>query len=589
MIKRLQMLGLLLGALTAAAVAVIVVRYSTRPLVLAVLFGATLIALLVTRWWRRRIPANTVLELDLEQGIVEHTPSDPVARALTAGSLTLRNVVDALDRAAGDDRVTGLIARLGTAKLGLAQAQELRDGVKRFRSGGKRAVAFAETFGEGRLATIPYYLATAFDEIHLQPGGEVNVAGLVNRRPYLRSMFDRFDVFPDFDHRREYKSAMYLFTESELTAPDHEARTAILESQFEQIVSGIAGDRGIDPDRVRELIDEAPLSHLAAREAGLVDHLSYRDEAYTAAQGESGRLLFAHRYLKRARPPHRKGKKVALIYGTGAIALGKPGFDPLTGGSSMAADAVSAAFRAAIDDKKVKAILFRVDSPGGSAVASEVIRRETARAQEKGKPVVVSMGNVAGSGGYWVSMTADKIIAQPATVTGSIGVVAGKLVTAPAWAKGGVNWREMHIGRNATFMSPDRPFSEGEREWLAHYLDGIYEDFTSRVAAGRQLDPDAVEEIAKGRVWTGADALERNLVDELGGMDRALEVAKEAAGIAPDEPVKLVVYPKARTPLLPRRTESSEDLATATRSILGLLDVLLAGTGTRDVVRMPGW
>jgi protease-4 len=441
-------------------------------------------------------------------------------------------------------------------------------------------VAFAESFGEGGLATVDYYLATAFERIHLQPHGQVHMDGVVARVPFLRGILDRVGVIPDLDHRREYKAAKYTLTERGFTAPHEEATRAVLADQFEQMVSGVAAARGLPPERVRELIDHAPLLASEAVEGGLIDRLSYRDEAYHAALEAGKRLLFVDAYLRRAGRPHRRGARIALIHGTGSIHRGTSRFDPLSRGLSLGADDIAAAFRAAIDDSKVRAIVFRVDSRGGSAVASEVIRRETVRARGAGKPVVVSMANVAGSGGYWISAAADRIVAQPGTVTGSIGVVAGKLATREAWNRVGVNWEELHLGQNATFGVPDDPYTDSERERLKVTLDSIYEEFKSLVAEGRSLDPAAVEELARGRIWTGAQALERGLVDALGGTHRALQLARELAGIAPDAGLAVRVYPRKRGIRLPERKESSEPVRQLTSTLFDLVDAVTASSRT---------
>ncbi len=581
---RSRVRNLLAAAAVLAALTVVVaaVRFLARPVAGLVLAAVLVVLAAAHTLMRRRLPEGTVLELDLEGGVVERTPPEPVGRALAAGAVVLRDVVDALNRASDDPRVTALVVRLGNGKVGLAQAQELRDAVKGFRAAGKKAYAFAETFGEARPATVSYYLAAAFDEIHLQPLGEVNVTGLVARTPFLRRLFDRLGVIPDLDHRREYKAAMYLLTEDRYTAPHREATLGILDSQLSQIVAGIASDRGLDPDTVRWLVDEAPLLPDRAVESGLVDAVSYRDEVYERAKGDDGHLLTVAAYLRRAGRPHRRGAKVALIYGTGSIHRGSPRFDPLGRASSLGADAVARAFREAVDDDKVQAIVFRVDSPGGSAVASEVVRREVVRARERGKPVVVSMGDVAGSGGYWISVDADRIVAQPGTITGSIGVVSGKLVTREAWAKAGVDVDELHLGRNATMFTPDRPFSDTERAHLEASLDFIYDEFKTRVASGRSLDVDRVEEIAKGRVWTGEEAHRLGLVDELGGMETALAAARELAGIEPDAPVKLVEFPKRRKLPFPPRRENTEPVSVLLRALVDLAEVPAVGA-----VRMP--
>ena len=568
--QRLKTLAYALVGLLLASIAVVVVRFLARPVPLGALAIAALLAIVVLQVARRDIPGNTVLELDLERGVVERIPVDPIGRALASGAVTLRDVTDALDRAAGDKRVIGLVSRLGNGSIGVAQAQELRAAIGRFSGSGKVTVAYAETFGEGRQAMVAYYLATGFDQIHLQPSGELNATGVITRSPFLRGVFEKLGITTDFDHRREYKAALYLLTEDHYTEPHREATLAVMDAQLDEMVAGIAEARSLEQDQVRSLIDRAPLLPSEALEAGLVDSLSYRDQAIEQAKGEHGRLLYLHQYLKRAGRPHRRGAAVALIYGVGSIGRGKPQFDPLTRSSSMGADSIAEAFRRAIESKAVKAILFRVDSPGGSAVGSETIRRETVRAREAGKPVVVSMGNVAGSGGYWISSAADRIVAQPSTITGSIGVVAGKLVTRDAWRRIGVSWDELHRGEHATFASSDRPYTRSERTRFESYLDSVYDEFKARVAESRRLDPEAVENAAKGRIWSGKDALALGLIDELGGLDRALAIAKELAQIADDRPVKLVVYPKERTLPLPERRQSSE-AAEMLRTAVGLL------------------
>lgn len=584
--RRLRSVLIVLIVLIAAVLALWVVSIFALPGPGVVLLAVALVVGVAYRILRRRVPPHTVLELDLETGVVEHVPADPVGRGLSSGRPALRDIVEALERAASDDRVEGLVVRLGNGQVGLAQAQEIRDAVRGFRQAGKRAWAFSETFGEGGSGTVTYYLAAAFDEIHLQPIGEVHLTGLVARTPFLRGLFDRLSVVPDLDHRREYKAAKYLLTEDHYTEPHREATMAILDSQLSQIVGGIAEDRGLTPEGVRDLIDRAPLLPYEALEAGLVDELSYRDQVYEKAKGEKGRLLLLDRYLKRAGRPHRRGTPVALIYGVGGIARGKPRFDPLSRASSMGADAVAEAFREAVADDKVKAIVFRVDSRGGSAVASEVIRRETVRAHEAGKPVVVSMGDVAGSGGYWISANADRIVAQPGTVTGSIGVVSGKLVTRPAWAKVGVSWDELHLGRNATMYTPDRSYTETERERLEASLDLIYDEFKARVAEGRGLDPGEVEDLAKGRVWTGEEAQRLGLVDELGGLAKAVALARELLELAEDAPVKLVELPRKRPFGLPVQRESSEPGAAVMEAAVELLTTMAPRAPLGEAVRM---
>ena len=555
-------------ALTLLAAVVSALRGWAQILVLA---GATLVTLAAIGVARKRVPKGTVIEVDLDGGIIEKMGSDPLSRAMHRRAVTVRDLVDALGRGAEDSRISGLVARLGNGGIDVAHAQELRDAIHSFRGAGKRAVAFAEAFGERGPALIDFYLASAFDRIYLQPRAIVAVEGLVARSPFLRGLFDRAGLIPDFEHREEYKSAKNLLTETRFTEAHREVQESITGDLFSQVVAGIAADRGLEAGTVERLIDSAPLTAEEALAAGLVDHLGHRDQAFRAA-GE--RFMFGDRYLRKSGRPHRKGPKVALIYGTGSISRGSSGFDPLTRSSSLGADDVAAAFREAIDDDKVKAIVFRVDSPGGSAVASEVVSRELDRAKESGKPVVVSMGSVAGSGGYWISAPAAKIVAQPGTITGSIGVVWGKLADRDAWARLGITFDQVVLGRNATFSSSRDPYTDSERDRLGVVIEDIYDNFIEHVAANRELDAEETRRIAKGRIWTGAQAAENGLVDELGGLERAIALVKEEAGLDLESDVKLVVFPRERALPLPRRRESSEPVELAAGILADVFDGL---------------
>jgi protease-4 len=559
--------------------------------------------------WARKgtVPAKTILEVDFTRGLQEQAAEDLVTGLLLPRHLTVRDVVEALHRAATDDRVVALIARVGTAHIGLAQLQEVRNAVLAFREKGKRAVAYAPTFGEFDAGNGAYYLATAFDTIYLQPSGDVGLTGLIAETPFVRGTLDKLDLVPRLDHRSEYKNFMNILTERHYTAPHREATQHVMESQFGQIVQGIATARGLYPGAVHALIERGPFLGAEAVKAQLVDALAYRDEVYAqvkAQAGEQARLLFLSKYLARAGRPYASGDTIALIYGVGAVQLGKSDYDPLMDGPTMGADTVTAAFRAAVEDPEVKAILFRIDSPGGSYVASDAIWRETVRAREAGKPVIVSMGNLAGSGGYFVAMAANKIVAQPGTITGSIGVLGGKILTTGLWDKLGVTWDEVHTSANATLWSSIDDYTPEQWTHVEDWLDRVYNDFTSKVAAGRQLPKERVLEIAKGRIWTGEDAKERGLVDELGGFPVALRLAREAIGRAPDAPIHLKQFPERVSPweaLVKRffgdQDESSEPaeaeatavLARTIRSVRPVLYLarILGFTARPDTLTMP--
>jgi protease IV len=520
--------------------------------VVVLLAVVALVVVGVRQLTKGRVAAHTLLEVNLEGGLLEKMPSDPVSQFMLKDRPTLRSVVDALDKAGDDSKVVGLVATLGAGGLGLAQAQEVRDAVLAFRAKKKTAIAFAETFGEFGPGNGGYYLASAFDEIYLQPSGDIGLTGLVAQSPFVRGTLDKLGLVPRMDHRYEYKNAMNIFTEKKFTPAHKEATSKVLLSIFGQMVKGIAEGRKLGEADVRALVDKGPYLGKEALDAKLVDGLAYRDEVYEKAKtkaGKDAKLLFLSQYLDRAGRPHEKGKTVALIYGVGGVSRGKDDYDPVRDSFTMGSDSVAAAFRDAMEDKDVKAILFRVDSPGGSYVASDTIWRETVRAKKGGKPVVVSMGDVAGSGGYFVAMAADKIVAQPATITGSIGVLGGKILTTGLWDKLGLSWDEVHSSANARMWSTTSDYTPAEWARFEASLDRIYEDFTSKVADGRKLPKEKVLEIAKGRIWSGEDAKGLGLVDELGGLTTALRLAKKAASIPDAEDVKLQVFPRPKSPL----------------------------------------
>ena len=425
----------------------------------------------------------------------------------------------------------------------------MRDAIIAFRAKGKFAIVFADTFGEGGPGTRPYYLATACDEIWLQPLGEVNLTGLRSETPFLRGLLDKLGITASFEHREEYKTAMNSLTETAMTGPQREEVEALLTSMSAQIDRGIAAARKLTEAQVAALVDQAPLPAETAKAAGLIDRIGYRDEAQARAREHGGpnvKTVALSRYLTLAGRPHRSGARIALIYGTGLITRASSEAGALTEDTEFTARAIARAFTAARGDKEVRAVVFRIDSPGGSATASETIWREVALTRAAGKPVIVSMGDLAASGGYYVAAPADKIVAEPATLTGSIGVLGGKIVIGGLYEKLGITTDSVERGANADMYSQTSDFSALARQHLTEELDTTYRGFKDHVGAGRHLSADAVEAVAKGRVWTGEDAKSNGLVDELGGYDAAWRLAREAAHLPADAPIEIVVYPRDR-------------------------------------------
>ncbi|MBM7787609.1 signal peptide peptidase SppA [Tenggerimyces flavus] len=514
---------------------------------------------------------TTVLELDLTTPILEAPPSDPLGAALTRRRPLLRDLVEGLYLAAEDDEVAGLVAHIGSSAPALSQTQELRDAVRHFAASGKRTVAWAESFGELGPGTVPYYLATAFDEIWIQPSGDVGLTGVMAQAVFVKDALAKLGVEPQLSRRREYKNAADMFLSSSMTDAHREAAGRLAASAMEQVVAGVASRRSLTEERVRELVDLAPLSAALALEHGLVDRLGYRDEVYSSLRSSLGesRLRFVHRYRRaRLMEPRTAFNRfsrrpaVAVVHGAGDIHLGRGGRRGFGGGTSIGSESLSAAIRSAAQAPDVHAIVLRVDSPGGSYVASDAIRREVIRARGTGKPVIVSMGSAAASGGYFISMASDTIVAQPGTLTGSIGVFGGKAVVRGLLDRVGVAFDSVSEGAQAEMFSSYEKFTPAEWERLEEWLDRVYEDFTAKVADDRGLSRERVEEIARGRVWTGADAHSRGLVDELGGLERALDIACARSGLDRDE-VEVRTVPRLGFLERFRTPESSEDLPAA--------------------------
>jgi protease-4 len=514
---------------------------------------------------RQRQSGPLILELDLTDGIGEGPVTDPVTAIMSRRKIRLPDIIEGLRRARHDDRVRALVVKVGGGRIGLARMQEIREAVSGFRESGKLAVAWAETFGEFTHGNVPYYLATAFDRIYLQPSGTLGLTGIAVEQLFLHDALAKIGVAFESAKRYEYKSAADNLTERGFTPPAREASERLAASIAEQISAAIAERRGKTPEQARALLDRGPFLAADALTEGLVDALGYRDEVYTDVRKEAGpdatlqyvaRYQRGHDLAQRARRlPSRRQDFVAVIYASGPIRQGRSTRSPV-GGTAMGSDTVAAALRSALADERARAVLLRVNSPGGSATASDTIWREVVRLRAAGKPVVVSMSDVAASGGYFISAPADVIVAQPGTITGSIGVIMGKPVLADALERVGITTDSVAVGSGANMLAPTHPFTEDEWNRINIWLDAIYQDFIGKVASGRRMPLDRVHEVARGRVWTGADAAQNGLVDELGGMQAAGEIARRRAGLPADAPLR--VYPRL-TPLDQLRPPSSSE------------------------------
>ena len=552
---------------------------------------------------RQRRTGPFILELDLTDGIAEGPPTDPVSALLTMRRTRLQDLLDGLRRAAADDRVRVLVVKVGGSRIGLAKVQELRAAVGDFRRSGKLTVAWAESFGDFVRGNLPYYLATGFDRIYLQPSGTLGLTGVAVEQVFLHDALEKLGVDFETARRHEYKSAPDQLTESGFTGPAREATARLAESVTEQLAGAIAAGRGLSVDQVTSLLDRGPFLAPQALAEGLIDGLMYRDEVYDQARSEAGpdaTLLYLQRYQRTqslSDLPRRLGSSVqgiapgqherfvATIYAHGAIRHGRSGRGG-PGGGGMGSDTVAAALRAAGADEGARAVVLRVNSPGGSYTASDVIWREVVKLRAAGKPVVVSMGDVAASGGYFISAPADVIVAQPGTITGSIGVFMGKPVLRELFGRAGVTTDSITDGAgaaSATMFSSSRPFSETEWARINEWLDAVYVDFTQKVASGRRMPAEQVHELARGRVWTGADAIANGLADEAGGLREAIAIARKRAGLPADAPVR--IYPRL-SPLDQLRPAESSEAKPAARAQLGMGAF---GAGALAALFADGW
>jgi protease-4 len=552
------------------------------------------------------VPSGCVLELDLQSAPPEASGFDPLALVNGAGKpLLLGEAVAAIHRAAKDDRVAGLIARVQLPAAAAGPIQELRAAIAAF-SDVKPSLAWAETYP----GTLSYYLASAFREVWMQPSGTVGLVGFATNATFLRDALDKAGIQAQFIARGEYKSAANLFTEASYTDAHREADSRLIESLHAQVLAAVADSRHLEPAEIDALADKAPLLRDDALAGRLVDRIGFRDEAYariteligapdvspgpahppvaalspasggtpSADDPDAPPRLYLSRYARAAAAPSpglpgRKSKPtVAVVTLAGPIVSGRGGrqMSPL-GTSSAGGDTIAAALREAGANDDVSAVVLRVDSPGGSVTGSETIWREVVRLREAGKPVVASMGAVAASGGYYVSMAADSIVANPGTITGSIGVITGKLIARELKDRLGIGSDSVRTNANADAWSLNQPFTEEQHAHVEAEAELFYTDFVARVAEGRDLTIEAVDAVARGRVWTGADAKEHGLVDELGGLRTAVARAKVLAGFEPDDEVKVIALPGSSFLDMLRPKASSQPAAASLSDAVGAL------------------
>ncbi|MGE5235835.1 MAG: S49 family peptidase [Acidobacteriota bacterium] len=549
--------------------------------VLAMGIAATV---LVFRTVAERVPGNSLLTIDVAGPIAERSPDSPLAGVFGGRALSLEDLRAGLLRAAADSRVRGVRLRISDFTAGFATIQEIRSLVGRVNDAGKTTSAYLETAGEFAPGNMQYLLASACKRVVVSPLGDVNLTGLAITTPFIRGTLDKLGIEPDFPGIGDYKTARFFYTERGFTPADREMMTWLLDSFKAQFIEGIAASRHMEIDRARQLFLGGPYLGPEAVTNQLIDELADWETFVEESrrEGKSNLEEVSLRQYLRSGRPDESGTPIAVVIAEGTIVRGDSGYSPLPlfGGDMMGSSTLARAWRD-VRDSGAKAVIFRVNSPGGSPVASEVIRAEMARTAKK-IPVVVSMSDVAASGGYWITCGAQRVVADPGTITASIGVFGGHFAMSHFWEdKLGVTWGRVEGAPNADIFGTLDPWTPSQKATVGKFLDRIYGAFLDRVASSRHMTREQVDAVGRGRVFTGEQAKERGLVDELGGFDSALAAARRLAGLAPDAPVELRYYPRTRS-FWQRALERAED----SRALAGIVRALGAPT---EVVTGPVW
>ena len=455
----------------------------------------------------------------------------------------IRDVTRTLRIAKRDSDVAGALIRIGSNDFGVGRLQEIRDAVMYFKSAGKRVICYAHNYSTGT-----YIVASACDQIILHPSGEVRLIGLRSESSFYKKTLDKLGIRADLEHIGDYKSASDLFTREHMSDAHREVQNSILDDLYSQVCDSIAADRNLTQDQIKEQIDQGPYTAKRAVEYGVVDQLAYSDELEAITEeltGNTYSLMKAKAYLNTEifEPDWEVPlPKIAIIEATGTMVTGNSFSDPFTGTHAMGSATIARAIRSVREDSSIKAVILRIDSGGGLVLAADIIWRELIRLKET-KPLIVSMGDVAGSGGYYIAVPADVIIAEPGTITGSIGVIGGKYSLKGLYDKIGVHKEIIKRGKNADFYTDYGDYPPEKRAIVRQQINEIYDDFIKKVADARDMTTEEVDCIARGRIWTGKQALENGLIDELGGLDLALRVARKKAGLEKQE-VELVRLPR---------------------------------------------
>ena len=529
-----------------------------RALVIVLVIVAVVILIIIASQ-PARVASNSVLVLDVSGEINEQRAMD-IFSAIGGEFIPVQHdFVDALDTAKSDPHIDALVVKIGPLATGWGKLEEIRSHILAFRTSGKPSICYLGGDGIGNLE---YYVASACDKIWLVPTAPVSIHGMMAEALFLRGTLDKLKIYPDYYHIAEYKTASNQLTEKKFTPAHREEVDSLLHGIYNQYLTEVSQARNMDRTAFEKLVEQGPLSADEALNGKLVDRLAYWDQVqdFVREKTKDWNPVKLGRY--RSQIKNDGGTKIAVVHATGLIVSGESGNTP-GGGAIMGSESVAADLRKAREDSGIKAIVLRVDSGGGSAVASEVIRREVVLAKGV-KPVVVSMSDVAASGGYWIAMSANKIVADPDTITASIGVLGGKLNISGLYGMLGLSTDSIATSENATIFSAQQNFTPAQQKLIQKSLQDVYANFTKGVAEGRHMTVEAVDKIGKGRVWTGAQGKELGLVDELGDLDHAVWVAKQLAGIPAERRVRIVRFPEEKTFLqmwLERQKDDSAQLS----------------------------
>ncbi len=513
--------------------------------VLAILLAlAILMAAVMIQSAEPAIPSDAVLEIRLSGPLPEHMPTDFSLEFLESGMPpTLLQIRNAFKKAAKDDRIRAIVLRCGGLAAGWGKAQEIRWAIEQFKESGKPVVAFLQVGG-----SLDYLIASAADQVFLTPEGVLDVKGLRAEVSFYKDTLQKLGVAAELHQIGKYKAAAEPWVRSSMSDAFREVLNSMLDEVYGQFLEAVGASRGKSVEELAAILDNGPFTPREALEAGLVDDLHYEDEFFDALRQRLGleelpRIKFSrYRNVSLASLGLSGEHRIAVVYAVGSILRGSNETEPFFGANILGSDSFSRTLRQVKDDDSIEAVVVRIDSPGGDAIASDQMWREMNRLGKE-KPLIISMSDLAASGGYYIAMADAPIVAYPGTMTGSIGIFYGKLNLRGLYDKIGVSKEILTRGRFAAIDSDYRGYSAAERNKLRQELEVFYRNFVQKVADARGREWDEIDQIAQGRVWVGSQAAANGLVDELGGLDRAIEMAKEAAGLEPGDKVTLVTYP----------------------------------------------